>query len=74
MVMNKGYAAHDYIVGTHPVVVNNFSDHSDMAGLGTRLEEDHCNETVRTLAGTWRIIEDGPRPTSTKRWKFDSVA
>ena len=31
--------------GTTPVVVNDFSDHGNVTGLGTGLEEDNCTRT-----------------------------
>lgn len=31
------------VIATHPVVVNDFSDHCDRAGMGTSLEEDYAS-------------------------------
>lgn len=61
-------------------MVNDLHDHGNLALLGAGLEEDNCTRTegnpepLRTSCFEDETMEYVPRPTSTKRLKFDGCA
>ena len=57
---------------TYAVVVDDLRDDGDLSGEGARFEEDDCSTESVLIVSTIYFHNDLPRPTSTKRLKFDS--